>query len=97
MRLKAADGVELVGIYCEPPDRRPSDVLIHVHGYAGTFYENRFVSEMGDALASAGVVLPMSALPVARQALRSGVRTPSRARVGPSGCFRWPRRPWPGS
>ncbi|MBD3367614.1 MAG: alpha/beta fold hydrolase, partial [Candidatus Eisenbacteria bacterium] len=29
----------------------------HVHGYAGTFYENRFVSEMGDALASAGVAM----------------------------------------
>ncbi|MBD3367038.1 MAG: hypothetical protein GF405_02540, partial [Candidatus Eisenbacteria bacterium] len=57
VRLRAADGVELVGIYSEPPDRRPRDVLIHVHGYAGTFYENRFVSEMGDALASAGVAM----------------------------------------
>lgn len=57
VRLMAADGVELVGLFTEPTDAPAKSALLHVHGYAGTFYENRFVSSVGDALTARGVAM----------------------------------------
>jgi len=56
VRVLAADGVELVGLYSTPAGR-PRACVLHVHGYAGTFYENRFVSFICDALTARGVAM----------------------------------------
>jgi pimeloyl-ACP methyl ester carboxylesterase len=57
VRLQASDGVELVGILAESGEEGRGEVVLHVHGYAGTFYENRFVSTIGQALNARGVAM----------------------------------------
>ena len=40
------DGLELQGLYCLPACK-PTLAILHVHGLAGNFYENRFVASVG--------------------------------------------------
>jgi len=56
VRIQTDDGIELAGIFAAPQGG-VRDAVLHVHGYAGTFYENRFVSAIGEALVGQGVGL----------------------------------------
>lgn len=44
VRYKATDGIELCGLLCESPGSRKA--VVHTHGMAGNFFENRFVSNL---------------------------------------------------
>lgn len=55
IRVKAEDGLELVGFYAAPPGRAARHAVLHVHGSAGNFYENRFVSTIGEAVVAKGL------------------------------------------
>jgi pimeloyl-ACP methyl ester carboxylesterase len=53
IRVIADDGVELVGFYSAPPSARRA--VLHTHGLAGNFYENRFVDSICEAVVSKGL------------------------------------------
>lgn len=53
IRFKAIDGVELCGILYTP-EKVSKKTIIHVHGLAGNFYENRFVSYLAEMYTSKG-------------------------------------------
>jgi pimeloyl-ACP methyl ester carboxylesterase len=54
-RVLTSDGLELQGILATP-EGGPSDTsLLHVHGLAGNFYENRFVDDVAAAVTSCGI------------------------------------------
>lgn len=55
VRIEAEDGLELVGFYAAPAGRAARRAVLHVHGMAGSFYENRFVSTVGEAVVARGV------------------------------------------
>jgi len=55
-RIYTQDGVELHGLLHEP-DQTTTSVLVHVHGMAGNFYENKFVDAIAEKLTSQGVAL----------------------------------------
>ncbi len=53
-RIHTKDGIELVGLLYEPDS--PSDtILVHVHGMAGNFYENKFLDNIAQALTTNGI------------------------------------------
>ena len=41
-RITTSDGIELVGLLYEP-EVATKKILVHVHGMAGNFYENKFL------------------------------------------------------
>ena len=53
-RVKTKDGLELQGLLYVP-ENKPRIVVLHCHGMAGNFYENRFVNVTGLKLASCGI------------------------------------------
>lgn len=55
IRVKAEDGLELVGFYAAPAGRPARRAVFHVHGSAGNFYENRFVSSVCEAVVARGL------------------------------------------
>ncbi len=55
VRIEAEDGLELVGFYASPEGRPPRRAVVHTHGLAGNFYENRFVSEISRAVVEKGL------------------------------------------
>lgn len=52
-RIIAKDGLELHGLLFEP-DRKTTNALIHVHGWVGNFYENKFIDYIAKKAASKG-------------------------------------------
>jgi pimeloyl-ACP methyl ester carboxylesterase len=54
VRFEAEDGLELVGFYAAPEGRARRAVL-HTHGFAGNFYENRFVDSIAAAVVGKGL------------------------------------------
>jgi len=52
-RIIAKDGLELHGLLFEP-DRKTTSALIHVHGWVGNFYENRFIDYIAKKAVSKG-------------------------------------------
>jgi pimeloyl-ACP methyl ester carboxylesterase len=52
-RIRAEDGVELVGLWAAEPSNSKK-ALLHIHGLAGNFYEQRFVDAIAAAGSSAG-------------------------------------------
>jgi pimeloyl-ACP methyl ester carboxylesterase len=48
------DSIELVGILYEP-NVFTNKILVHVHGMAGNFYENKFLDAIAETLTTAGV------------------------------------------
>jgi pimeloyl-ACP methyl ester carboxylesterase len=54
-RTSTADGLELQGFWSYPPGRVPDVAVIHVHGLAGNFYENRFIDHVGAAVVGRGL------------------------------------------
>jgi len=54
-RVLTADGLELQGILAIPKGGPADTSVLHVHGLAGNFYENRFVDDVADAVTSCGM------------------------------------------
>jgi len=55
VRIEAEDCLELVGFYATPAGRVPRRALLHIHGMAGNFYENRFVTTLCEAAVAKGL------------------------------------------
>jgi len=55
VRIEAEDGLELVGFYAAPSGRPAARAVLHTHGLAGNFYENRFVDAIGRAVVEKGL------------------------------------------
>jgi pimeloyl-ACP methyl ester carboxylesterase len=54
-RIKTADGMELQGFFVVP-EGGPGDItILHIHGLAGNFYENRLVDWVAEAAVRRGV------------------------------------------
>lgn len=53
-RVKTEDGVELQGMLYTP-QKKVDCVVLHCHGMAGNFYENRFVNVVGVKLVAEGI------------------------------------------
>jgi pimeloyl-ACP methyl ester carboxylesterase len=47
--------MELVGLYAAPPGGTTRRAILHTHGLAGNFYENRFVASVCDAALAKGL------------------------------------------
>ena len=47
--------MELVGLYAAPPGGTARRAILHTHGLAGNFYENRFVASVCDAALAKGL------------------------------------------
>jgi pimeloyl-ACP methyl ester carboxylesterase len=54
-RTITADGLELQGFLASPETGSTGAGVIHVHGLAGNFYENRFIDAVADAVVGAGL------------------------------------------
>lgn len=48
------DNLELAGLLYEP-DKKSKKILVHVHGMAGNFYENKFLDHIANTLTSNGI------------------------------------------
>lgn len=55
VRIEAEDGLELVGFYAAPDGPAARRAILHTHGLAGNFYENRFVSAIARAVVEKGL------------------------------------------
>lgn len=53
-RIITADSIELVGLLYEP-ENATNKILVHVHGMAGNFYENKFIDVIAETLTAQGV------------------------------------------
>lgn len=47
-RIKTSDGLKLQGILFEPMEGA-KDIIIHIHGWTGNFYENVFIEHIANA------------------------------------------------
>lgn len=54
-RVLTQDGLELQGFLALPAGGHSDTSVLHVHGLAGNFYENRFVDDVADAVTSRGL------------------------------------------
>ena len=55
VRIEAGDGLELVGLYAAPEGGAARRAILHTHGLAGNFYENRFIADVCDAVLAKGL------------------------------------------
>lgn len=55
-RIITADSIELVGLLYEP-EEATDKILVHVHGMAGNFYENKFIDSVAKNLTDNGTAL----------------------------------------
>jgi pimeloyl-ACP methyl ester carboxylesterase len=55
VRVTAGDGLELAGLYAAPDGGAVGRAVLHTHGLAGNFYENRFIEKVAEAVVSRGV------------------------------------------
>ena len=53
--VEATDGLELAGLYAAPESGSVRRAILHTHGLAGNFYENRFLPDIGRAAVEKGV------------------------------------------
>lgn len=54
VRIKTKDGLELQGLLFEPRVKT-DQVIIHVHGWIGNFYENKFIDEIAEEVITRGI------------------------------------------
>lgn len=54
IRIYTKDNIELFGLLYEP-DRDATKILVHVHGMAGNFYENKFLDYIASTLTAQGI------------------------------------------
>jgi pimeloyl-ACP methyl ester carboxylesterase len=58
VRVFTEDGLELHGLFCQPEiAEEDKTVVLHIHGFTGNFYQERFVGYISDALTEAGCAL----------------------------------------
>jgi pimeloyl-ACP methyl ester carboxylesterase len=50
-----ADGLELHGFVASPEGGVPDTAVLHIHGTAGNFYENRFIENVGRVVLGSGL------------------------------------------
>jgi len=55
VRIEAGDGLELVGLYAAPEGGTARRAILHTHGLAGNFYENRFIADVCAAVLAKGL------------------------------------------
>lgn len=55
-RLRTSDDLELDGLFYEP-DQKTDTVLVHIHGMAGNFYENKFLNFLAKTLTDNNIAL----------------------------------------
>lgn len=55
LRTKTSDGLELQGLLVCPEEGLAKTSVLHVHGLAGNFYENRFVDTVAGAVIASGM------------------------------------------
>lgn len=55
VRIFTKDGIELHGLLFMPASGTPTRGVVHVHGLAGNFYENRFIFAIAEELVRAGL------------------------------------------
>ena len=55
VRVTAGDGLELAGLYAAPEGGVAGRAVLHTHGLAGNFYENRFIEKVAEAVVARGV------------------------------------------
>jgi len=53
-RVITSDGLELHGLFVEP-EGKSSLGIVHIHGLAGNFYENRFIDRVADTAIAHGI------------------------------------------
>jgi pimeloyl-ACP methyl ester carboxylesterase len=53
-RIVTKDSIELVGLLYEP-EETTSKILVHVHGMAGNFYENKFLDVIAETFTKKGI------------------------------------------
>src|SRR4030042_6917217 len=53
IRITTADGLELHGLLFEP-NEKTTNALIHIHGWVGNFYENKFIDYIAKEAVSKG-------------------------------------------
>ena len=53
-RIITEDSIELVGLLYEP-EETTNKILVHVHGMAGNFYENKFLDAIAETLTANGI------------------------------------------
>lgn len=54
VRMKSIDNIEMVGMLYEP-EEKCNEIVIHVHGLCGNFYENRFLDTLAKTYTDKGV------------------------------------------
>jgi pimeloyl-ACP methyl ester carboxylesterase len=54
-RAITSDGLELQGFLAYPEDGLPGTGVVHVHGAAGNFYENRFIDKVAASVVGRGL------------------------------------------
>ena len=54
VRMKSIDNIEMVGLLYEP-EKKGNEIVIHVHGLCGNFYENRFLDTLAKTYTDKGV------------------------------------------
>ncbi len=54
-RTVTADGLELQGFLALPDGDAPEAGVLHIHGLAGNFYENRFIDNVARTIANSGL------------------------------------------
>lgn len=55
VRVFTEDGLELHGLFCPPRITKVKEIaVLHIHGFTGNFYENRFVEHIADRLTKNG-------------------------------------------
>ena len=53
VRIWTEDGIELQGLFCESKTAS-NKAILHIHGLAGNFYENRFIDYIADEIVNRG-------------------------------------------
>lgn len=54
VRINSVDNIEMVGILYEP-EEKSDEIVIHVHGLCGNFYENKFLDILAKAYTDKGI------------------------------------------
>ncbi len=55
VRVFTEDGIELHGLFCQPKTAKENKIaVLHIHGFTGNFYQERFVHHIADRLTGMG-------------------------------------------